>query len=388
MKLLAFTFLAVSAFFQQPGALADRAEEAFRSGNLDTAQTLARQVLAKDPNSAQAHMILGVIAAQQQKWTAANLHFGAVVKLVPSDPHGYFYLGQASLYQHNWAKAADYFAQALQRNYPDRERLVVELAYAENEAGRPKQALATLQKIRPPAEGPHAAQFHAVTAFVQEKLGQLPPAIEAIRRAINIDDSNPQYWEFLVSSLIGSDQVNAAAAEAIRGQKRFPDHAGIHFLLGVASYYMTETHFTKLALRNLREAEPEGSRVLLVEGMLYRKQGQTQEATRAFSEAAKRGLPDAHLLLGILHKEAGDYAAAEREFREAERLNPRNGQLLLELGKLLLSQGAVNEALPRLLRAVEYMPANSAVHYQLGLAYARLGQKEKAERHMRISQQP
>jgi len=151
---------------------------------------------------------------------------------------------------------------------------------------------------------------------------------------------------------------------------------------------MTEAHFTKLALRNLREAEPAGSRVLLIEGMLYRKQGQTQEATRAFSEAAKRGLPDAHLLLGILHKEAGDYGAAEREFRESERLNPRNGQLLLELGKLLLSQGAVNDALPRLLRAVEYMPANSAVHYQLGLAYGRLGQKEKAEHHLRISQQP
>ena len=221
MKLLSFAFLALSGLFQQPGALADRAEEAFRSGDLDTAQSLARQVLAKEPNSVQAHMILGVVAAQQQKWEAANLHFGAVVRLAPSAPHGYFYLGQANLYQHNWAKAADYFTQALQRNYPDRERLVVELAYAENEAGRPKQALATLQKIQPPTEGPHAAQFQAVTAFVREKLNQLPPAVEAIRRAIEIDDSNPQYWEFLVSSLISSDQVNTAVAEAIRGQRDF-----------------------------------------------------------------------------------------------------------------------------------------------------------------------
>src|SRR4030095_1535226 len=147
----------------------------------------------------------------------------------------------------------------------------------------------------------------------------------------------------------------------------------IQFLLGVASYYITESHFTKLALRNLREIEPDGARILLIEGMLYRKQGQTEDATKAFTEAAKRGVPDAHLLLGILLKEAGDYTGAEREYRVAERLNPRNGQMLLEMGKLLLTRGNVYEALPRLLKAEQYMPTNSAVHYQLGLAYARLG---------------
>jgi Flp pilus assembly protein TadD len=176
--------------------------------------------------------------------------------------------------------------------------------------------------------------------------------------------------------------------EAIHAQRKFPDYPDIQFLFGVASYYITESHFTKLALRNLREVEPDGARVLLIEGMLYRKQGQTEDATRDFTEAAKRGVPDAHLLLGILLKEAGDYTGAEREYRTAERLNPRNGQLLLELGKLLLTRGSVNEALPRLLKAVQYMPTNSAVHYQLGLAYARLGQKAKAEHHLKISRQP
>jgi Flp pilus assembly protein TadD len=176
--------------------------------------------------------------------------------------------------------------------------------------------------------------------------------------------------------------------EAIHAQRKFPDHPDIQFLLGVASYYITESHFTKLALRNLTEVEPDGARVLLIEGMLYRKQGQTQDATKAFTEAAKRGVPDAHLLLGILLKEAGDYTGAEREYRTAERLNPRNGQMLLELGKLLLTRGSVNEALPRLLKAEQYMPTNSAVHYQLGLAYARLGQKTKAEHHLKISRQP
>ena len=53
-----------------------------------------------------------------------------------------------------------------------RERVLIELAYAENEAGRPAQARIALGKIRAPVEGPMAAQFHAVTAFVQERLNR------------------------------------------------------------------------------------------------------------------------------------------------------------------------------------------------------------------------
>jgi Flp pilus assembly protein TadD len=388
MTTLAIGFYAIFGLLGQSENPIEQAEQAFRSGALEQAQTFARQALAKQPGSVSAHMILGVIAAQRQQWDAAKLHFRAVVRLAPSDPNGYFYLGQANLYQQNWATAAYYFTRALETNYPDRERLIVELAFAENEAGRPKQALATLGKVRLPVQGPHAAQFYAVTAFVQEKLQQPDPAMKAIRRAIDLDESNPQYREFLISSLIGADQVNAAMEEAIRAQRKFPDHPDIQFLFGVASYYITESHFTKLALRNLREVEPNGPRVLLIGGMLSRKQGQTEEATLAFTEAAKRGVPDAHLLLGILLREAGDYVGAEREYRAAERLNPRNGQVLLELGKVLLIRGRVNEALTRLLKAVQYMPSNPAVHYQLGLAYGRLGQKTKAEHHLRISRRP
>ncbi len=45
-------------------------------------------------------------------------------------------------------------------------------------------------------------------------------------------------------------------------------------------------------------------------------------------------------------------------------------------------RGDLAAALARLEKAEQYMPAHSAVHYQLGLAYGRLGQKEKAEQHL------
>ena len=110
------------------------------------------------------------------------------------------------------------------------------------------------------------------------------------------------------------------------------------------------------------------------------------EATNAFQRAVQRGVPDAHLLLGIVHRENGEYEAAEREYREAERINPRNGQVMLELGKMFLARGELEQARTRLEQAVHYMPDSPSVHYQLGLLYRRLGQPEKSQQHFQLSQ--
>ena len=54
-------------------------------------------------------MILGAIAAQKNDWETSNRHFEAVVKLDPSNPYGYFYLGQEKLYQRQWDAAIKFF---------------------------------------------------------------------------------------------------------------------------------------------------------------------------------------------------------------------------------------------------------------------------------------
>jgi Flp pilus assembly protein TadD len=226
-----------------------------------------------------------------------------------------------------------------------------------------------------------------VTAFAQGRLNQFTPAIEAIRRAREIDDANPQLWEFLIDALIQSGQNPQALAEAIRAQRKFPDHPDIQFQFALASYHVTESPLSAVALRNLREADPASPRVLLAEGLLHRKEGRSEQATSAFRQAAARGVPDAHLLLGILLREAGDEPGAEREYLEAERTNPNNGQVLLEIGKLLTTRGDLPGALVRLSKAAEVMPSAPPVHYQLAIVYRRLGQNEAAEKHLQLHQQ-
>ncbi|MEZ5399387.1 MAG: tetratricopeptide repeat protein [Bryobacteraceae bacterium] len=355
----------------------EQADEAFRAGDFEHAGTLAREALRRDPSAVHAHMILGVVAARSEDWAASDRHFRNVIRLQPSNAFGYFYLGQARLYQKQWLPAIQSFRRARARSYPDTDRLRVELALALNEHGQPKEALNELQGD-PPQDQHLAAQFYAVTAFARDRLGQTATAIESARQALAVDDTNPLVWDFVIEALIRSDEAPAALAAAIRAQKKFPDRGDTQYLFALASHHVVESPLSKLALRNLEEAEPGSARVALAEGLALRKQGRTEEALAAFENAARRGAPDAHLLLGILRKEGGDYAAAERELRAATRQNPRNGQAFLELGKLLFSRGDLPGARLRLETAEGLMPEASTVHYQLGLLYRRLGLTGKA----------
>ena len=367
--------------------LLEQADEAFRQGDFTTARTLAQRAIDADPAALHGHMILGIIAAQNNEWEISNRHFQKIIEIEPSNPYGYFYLGQAELYQREWEAAIRFFNGALERQYPDTGRLLVELALAQNEAGHPEDALATLRKTSPPDEPRLAAQYHGVTAFAQAKLNQLAPAIDAIRLALQFDDSGVQYWEFLIDTLIRTEQSPQALAEAIRAQRKFPDQPDIQFLLALASYHVVESPLSRLALRNLREADPDSPRVLLAEGLALRKEGNNEQAITAFRKAVAGGVPDAHLLLGILLRESGDQAGAEKEYREAERLNPDSGQVLLEMGRVLMTKGDLAGAVVRLKRAAELMPFAPAVHYQLGILYRRMGQNEEAERHLNLSRQ-
>ena len=384
MKPVLALLLAGGILLAQTDALLERADAAFRAGDLETAAGLARRIVAGDPAASHAHLILGVVAAQKKDWAAATRHFETVIRLRPSEPHAYFYLGQAGLYQGQWESAIRHFSKALERGYPERERLLVEMALAENEAGRPQRALDTLGKIAAAPGGALGAQYHAVAAFARDRMGRTGEAIESIRKAIPLDETNAHNREFLIGALIRMDRAPEALAEAIRAQRIFPDHADIQYAFALASYHVNESPLSGLALRNLSEAEPDSPRVLFAAGLLYRKQGRTDDALRAFRQAAARGAEDAHLLLGIVYKESGDYDAAEREYKEAERRNPRSGQLMMEMGKLFLARGDLVHARERLEKALEYMPDAPGLHYQLGVLYRRMGMEEKSQQHFRL----
>jgi Flp pilus assembly protein TadD len=64
--------------------------------------------------------------------------------------------------------------------------------------------------------------------------------------------------------------------------------------------------------------------------------------------------------------------------RRAAEIQPSSGSAHYLVGKALMSQAHVKEAAPELVLAARLDPKDSKAHFQLALAYERLGDKEKA----------
>jgi len=87
--------------------------------------------------------------------------------------------------------------------------------------------------------------------------------------------------------------------------------------------------------------------------------------------------------LGTIAYQSRQYALAEEYFRDALAQDPEAYDPLVNLGGALLSQQKYKESLPVNLDAVSVKPDDPLAHSQLGQSYYRLGQIEKAERHLK-----
>src|SRR5262249_11410991 len=87
-----------------------------------------------------------------------------------------------------------------------------------------------------------------------------------------------------------------------------------------------------------------------------------------------------HLGLGAMLLKRGGAQADEglQELQIALRINPNLYEARVALGRALINRGQPFEAIEHLQRAAELAPENPEPHYQLSLAYRRLGRKDEA----------
>src|ERR1700689_2098355 len=66
-------------------------------------------------------------------------------------------------------------------------------------------------------------------------------------------------------------------------------------------------------------------------------------------------------------------------FQSEVRINPRVADALDGAGEALLRKGEPEQSLPYFLRALKIEPDSAKVHFQLGQAYEKTGQHQKAK---------
>jgi tetratricopeptide (TPR) repeat protein len=116
--------------------------------------------------------------------------------------------------------------------------------------------------------------------------------------------------------------------------------------------------------------------------------GRAEEA-RAYLEPVLAGSEDAGLmeLLGLAYSHLGSTDEAERCWRQAERRDPDNADVCLDLGRLAMSHRRWDEAIGFFKRAAERSTGAVEPLYNLSQAYRMRGDRDEAERYRRLADQ-
>ncbi|HEX7424657.1 MAG TPA: tetratricopeptide repeat protein, partial [Terriglobales bacterium] len=72
--------------------------------------------------------------------------------------------------------------------------------------------------------------------------------------------------------------------------------------------------------------------------------------------------------------------SARKHYLRAAELDPNESEAQVGLGKILMSTGHPEEALPHLLAAVRVDPTNAGAHYRLSQLYRQLGRTSDVEK--------
>jgi FkbM family methyltransferase len=361
----------------------DRAEKLrrlagrFEAGDLDAAESLARELVAADRHDEQALYLLAQIIFKQKKTGQAEEAVERMKAVLKIDPANVSYNNDygvmlASLGRWGEAAAAYEMAAVLDPdNFDARFNLALSLVRTEQK----ERARAELDRVR--AQRPDLLDVLALDGELLRAEGEPARAVEAFAKAIARGLETSEVYVNLGLALNELDR-HEEALEAMRTAERLGgDDAGAFFQLG--NFYHEKSEKDKKDEKENKETAERHYRKALELcpgfadaynnlGLLLSKKDPLQAG-----ECYVRALIDnpchvvAHINLGILRTSEGRMDSAIGSFKYALRIDPRSAEAWQGLAHLYICVHRLDEAEEALHHALEIQPDMIEANITLGI---------------------
>lgn len=184
---------------------------------------------------------------------------------------------------------------------------------------------------------------------------------------------------------------NDALKAAEQAIQLAPANFDAQFVLGRARFGAGDYDSAVEAFRRAVALKPSDPDAQFFLATALERSGDDAEARAAYQQLTLSNPRSfaGHLGLGVLLVKKGGAAREEglKELRIAIDINPKLYEAQVTLGRALVSMDRPADALEYLKVAADLAPNNPEPHYQLSLAYRRLGRKEEAARESAIVKQ-
>ena len=377
------------------------AQEALAKGDLSSAKEQLLQALAADENDGDAHNLLGYVLGQQGDAASALPHLERAASLRPDSAEVHYNYGAALWYSGAKQKAISELETSI-RFDPSAAASYALLGMAQSDEGDLPASRLNLE--RAVALSPTSAATFIDLGIVFLKQAQLQRALAQFEAGLNANTAVPNPdWDGAISGLRDATSKG-------------PDLPEIHNMVGLLlGRRGTDSNEVLTEFRQALRLRPDYAEAHNNMGLVLAQNGDDEKAAAEFREASRirPDYADAHANLGavlLLSDVEGAIAELEKavsldptsikaQFNLAEAYgnSPNHGtakqieqlrkiisiapdfpRAHLALGKALLHDAKVSDAVTELRDATRLDPTSGEAHYQLGLALARSGQQEEA----------
>jgi tetratricopeptide (TPR) repeat protein len=348
-----------------------------QTGRLQAAERIYRQILAVDPNHADALNLLGVIAQQNGNYQESIHLMERALLLNPSNAAFHNNLGESYRLSRRISEALTCYQRALQlkSDYCDAWN---NLGIVQVELGKVDDAIASFRHAL--ALRPDNPQAHNNLGNVLRAEGKLQEALASYDEAIRL---KPDYAVahhnrgMVLRAQKRLDEAITAYQDAIRLN---PAYAEAHADLGDTLLLQKKLDQAILAWRESLRHHPDNPDIHNRVGMMLFHQDRVDEAAAAYREAIRwqPDFADAHYNLGNALQAQGRSEQAIICYDRALRFNPSYAEAFNGRGAALQAGGHLEESVESLHEAIRLKPDYPEAFNNLGIALSRQGKVDEA----------
>jgi tetratricopeptide (TPR) repeat protein len=323
------------------------AELYVKTGRIRDAVVEAQDIIKRDPNNLEAHKLLGRIYLRSlgdmpggngsdNVLKLAIEQYQQIVAIEPNNVDDHLLLGRLYRLNNDLQKAEGELKTAVKID-PNSEEAVTTLAILYTDEGDTARALQVLSSI--PDAGRSAKLYSALgTAYEQRK--EYKNAIDAYKKAIQLDRDNLDAIRGLAENLLNDGQTDAALEQYKVIADANPEDAQTY--LRMAEIYRRQGKYDE-ALENLKKADtmvPDSLEVPYNTAAVYQSQGRYDEAVKLLQDLVKKTeKPDSSYSqsdrnnraifierLGLVYRDEENYTAAVEAFRKMLTLGDENAE--------------------------------------------------------------
>ena len=348
----------------------------------DTAVAEYREALRLDPKLDAARISLGRALFSLKQYSASVSALEEYAKRQPRDDQGYYLLGLAYAGLNQFQKAEASLQQAKRLN-PGNADTRYNLGLALVRTGKPDEAI---QEFDVAAKlNPSDPEVHAQLASVLQQQNQKERAQVELRKSQQLrgrSDQQAQAGKLNDESnhylLAGNPQ---AAVESYRkALKLNPDDAKLHYNLSLALDRVGDKAAEQEELKSAIRLDPNLSVAHNQLGLLYMGDGRLPEAEKYFKNAIQIDpkYAEAQNNLGVLYSQQGKDSEAATLFQQAIQNDPTYVKAYVNLGLTMAKQGAFPQAAQQFQAALKVDPQNEGAYTALGMLQAKTGRGREA----------